>query len=161
MRLSNRSFLFCKMKCGKLFWHPIRAAFRYLTQKPWNRLPLYTKTRILNPAVTCLAGGRNKMLAAKAYELLNAQLKDSGLRIITPVTYRDVMKKEIPGIVKSMRGQAVVKVPYSNAGQGVYTIVTRQELNDFMKLEFGYDRFIVQSLIGNYNWSSTASAGKR
>ena len=141
-------------------WHPIRAAFRYLTQKPWTRLPLYTKTRILNPTVTCLAGGRNKMLAAKAYELFNAQLKDSGLRIITPVTYRDVMKKEIPGIVKSMRGQAVVKVPYSNAGQGVYTIVTRQELDDFMKLEFEYDRFIVQSLIGNYNWSSTTSSGK-
>ena len=48
---------------------PIRAAFRYVTQKPWNRLPLHSKTRILNPITACLAGGRNKMVAAKAYDL--------------------------------------------------------------------------------------------
>ena len=29
-----------------------------------------------------------------------------------------------------------------------------------MDLEHQYDRFIVQSLIGNYNWSSTSSKGK-
>jgi len=59
-----------------------------------------------------------------------------------------------------MGGQAVIKVPYSNAGQGVYTIVTEEELEAFMEMEFDYDLFIVQSLIGNYNWSSTTSAGK-
>ncbi|MEZ4988255.1 MAG: hypothetical protein R2795_25045 [Saprospiraceae bacterium] len=59
-----------------------------------------------------------------------------------------------------MGGQAVVKVPYSNAGQGVFTIVNKGELERFMEMDFHYDRFIVQSLIGNYNWSSTTSAGK-
>jgi len=29
-----------------------------------------------------------------------------------------------------------------------------------MELDFEYDRFIVQSLIGNYHWSSTTAAGK-
>ena len=59
-----------------------------------------------------------------------------------------------------MGGHAVVKVPYSNAGQGVYTIVNEEELAKFMALEFDYDLFIVQSLIGNYNWTSTTATGK-
>lgn len=141
-------------------WHPIRAAFRYVTQKPWNRLPVHTRTRIFNPVLACLAGGRNKMLAAKAYDSFNEELEDKGLRINTPYTIRDVRKEEIPGIVKSMGGQAVVKVPYSNAGQGVFTIVSKEELNAFMERQFDYDRFIVQSLIGNYNWSSTTTQGR-
>jgi hypothetical protein len=29
-------------------WHPIRACFRYVTQKPWNRFPINTKTIVLN-----------------------------------------------------------------------------------------------------------------
>lgn len=139
---------------------PIRAAFRYLTQKPWNRLPLNSKTRILNPIVACLAGGRNKMVAAKAYDMFNAELHESGLKINTPETIWDVSKNEVPLWVKKMGGHAVVKVPYSNAGQGVYTIVTQDELDKFMEMEFDYDLFIVQSLIGNSNWSSTSSLGK-
>ena len=55
-------------------WVPIRAAFRYVTQKPWTRIPLKTKTKILNPVISCLAGGRNKNLADKAYEVLNTGL---------------------------------------------------------------------------------------
>lgn len=141
-------------------WIPIRAAFRYLTQKPWSRLPLHCKTRIVNPIVACLAGGRNKMVAAKAYDLFNAELASYGLKINIPETIWDVSKNEIPLWVRKLGGQAVVKVPYSNAGQGVYTIVNEKELDAFMEMEFDYDQFIVQSLIGNYNWSSTTSAGK-
>ena len=147
-----------RSKGGK--WHPIRAAFRYLTQKPWNRLPVHTKTRILNPTIACLAGGRNKMIAAKAYDQFNEELEKTNLAIRMPETIRDVKKEEIPEWVTKMGGHAVIKVPYSNAGQGVYTIVTKKELEAFMEMEFEYDRFIVQSLIGNYNWSSTSSTGK-
>jgi len=139
---------------------PIRAAFRYLTQKPWTRLPLHSKTRILNPIVACLAGGRNKMVAAKAYDIFNAELEPNGLKINTPETIWDVSKNEIPLWVKKMGGHAVIKVPYSNAGQGVYTIVSEKELEKFMEMDFDYDLFIVQSLVGNYNWSSTTAAGK-
>lgn len=139
---------------------PIRAAFRYLTQKPWNRLPLHSKTRILNPIVACLAGGRNKMVAAKAYDIFNAELESYGLKINTPETIWDVSKNEVPLWVKKMGGHAVIKVPYSNAGQGVYTIVTEEELDAFMEQEFDYDLFIVQSLIGNSNWSSITKEGK-
>ncbi|MEZ4980472.1 MAG: hypothetical protein R2769_02580 [Saprospiraceae bacterium] len=142
-------------------WHPIRAAFRYLTQRPWNRLPMHTKTKILNPILACLAGGRNKMVAAKAYDIYNAELEGTGLKIITPETIWDVTKNMVPIWVKKLGGQAVIKVPYSNAGQGVFTIVTQDELDAFMEMDFEYDRFIVQSLIGNYNWSSKASSGKR
>lgn len=139
---------------------PIRAAFRYVTQKPWNRIPLHTKTRILNPIIACLAGGRNKMVAAKAYDVFNAELAPDGLHINTPLTMWDVRKNEIPLWVRKMGGHAVIKVPYSNAGQGVYTIVNEEELDRFMKMEFDYDLFIVQSLIGNYNWSSVTEKGK-
>ncbi len=138
----------------------IRAAFRYLTQKPWNRIPVNCKTRILNPIIACLAGGRNKMVAAKAYDIFNAELQGSGLKINVPETIWDVSKNEIPLWVKRLGGHAVIKVPYSNAGQGVFTIVTQAELDAFMEMDFEYDLFIVQSLIGNANWSSTSSQGK-
>ena len=46
-------------------WIPIRASFRYVTQKPWNRIPIASKTHVFNPVVACLAGGRNKMVASK------------------------------------------------------------------------------------------------
>ena len=141
-------------------WHPIRGAFRYLTQRPWTRLPLHAKTKIANPIVACLAGGRNKMVAAKAYDFFNGELQGSGLAIRTPETIRDVSQAEVPLWVNHFGGQAVVKVPYSNAGQGVYTIVSPAELDAFMATEFPYDAFIVQSLIGNYQWSSTTKAGK-
>jgi hypothetical protein len=141
-------------------WTPIRAAFRYVTQRPWSRIPLHTKTRIFNPTLACLAGGRNKMVAAKAYQELNDTEKAFGLKINTPETIWDVLKHDIPGLVKKMGGQAVVKIPYSNSGQGVFTIVNRRELEAFMALDFPYDRYIVQSLIGNYHWSSKGEGGK-
>ena len=141
-------------------WVPLRAAFRYLTQRPWNRLPITCRTKILNPVLACLAGGRNKMVAAKAYDFFNGELAGSGLRIYAPETIRDVAKVEVPLWVSRWGGQAVVKVPYSNAGQGVFTITNKEELAAFMDRELPYDRYIVQSLIGNYHWSSNTAAGR-
>ncbi|KAJ3221754.1 hypothetical protein HDU81_010345 [Chytriomyces hyalinus] len=141
-------------------WHAIRACFRYVTQKPWNRFPLNTKTIVLNNVVSCLAGGRNKMMAARAYDFLNAELDGSGLAVRMPETIRNVTKSEIPLWLDSMGGHAVLKVPYSNAGQGVYTITNKEELREFMKADHHYDKFIVQSLVGNASWSSVTRAGK-
>jgi hypothetical protein len=141
-------------------WVPLRAAFRYVTQKPWNRLPLTCRTKILNPIVACLAGGRNKMVAAKAYDFFNGELNGTGLKIHAPETIRDVTKAEIPLWVARWGGQAVVKTPYSNAGQGVFTITNDAELKAFMATVGHYDRYIVQSLIGNYAWSSDTSTGR-
>lgn len=141
-------------------WWPVRAAFRYVTQRPWSRIPVHSKTRIFNPVLACLSGGRNKMVAAKAYREFNDAEKTAGLKIQTPDTIWDVSKREIPSILKKMGGQAVVKIPYSNSGQGVFTIVNPRELEEFMALDFSYDRFIVQSLIGNYHWSSKGTGGK-
>lgn len=141
-------------------WIPIRAAFRYVTQRPWNRIPIHTKTAIFNPVFACLAGGRNKMIAAKAYDLYNAELSGTGLHLRTPETIWDVSLAEVPLWVRSMGGIAVVKNPYSNAGQGVYTITNERELADFMAIPHGYGRFIVQSLIGHNLWSSKTSQGR-
>jgi hypothetical protein len=141
-------------------WHPIRCAFRYVTQRPWTRIPVSTKTLILNPVLCCLAGGRNKAVAAKAYEFFNAELEGSGLEIRTPETIWDVSRREIPLWVKTLGDHAVVKNPYSNAGQGVYTITGPGELDAFLASQQRYDRFIVQSLIGNYKWSSAGKSGK-
>jgi len=141
-------------------WHPMRALFRYVTQKPWNRIPLHSKTKILNPIVACLAGGRNKMVAAKAYDIYNTELQAFGLKINMPETIWDISKAEVPLWVQKLGGHAVVKIPYSNAGQGVYTITNQKELDNFMEQEIDYERFIVQSLIGNFNWSSVSNDGK-
>ena len=105
----------------------MRAAFRYVTQRPWTRIPPVTRTAMLNPVLTCLAGGRNKMLAAKAYDLLSAELAPTGLVVRTPETIWDVALAEVPLWVQRMGGVAVVKVPYSNAGQGVYTIASQAD----------------------------------
>ncbi|KAJ3202103.1 hypothetical protein HK099_001993 [Clydaea vesicula] len=150
--------MFVKDKSNE--WHQIRACFRYVTQKPWNRFPVNPRTVVLNSIVSCLAGGRNKMMAARAYEFLNAEIIDSGLQIRIPETIRNVSKSEIPLWFDSMGGHAVVKVPYSNAGQGVYTITNKNELADFMAKNHHYDKFIVQSLVGNASWSSVTRAGK-
>ena len=140
---------------------PIKAAFRYVTQQPWNRIPTHlTKTLIYNPVLTCLAGGRNKLVASKAYDIYNASQLNSGLRINTPETIWDVSKEEVPMWVQRMGGVAVVKVPYSNAGQGVYTITSGDELDAFMQVEHYYDQYIVQSLIGNSRWSSQSQFGR-
>lgn len=141
-------------------WVKLRAAFRYLTQRPWTRLPLNCKTKILNPIITCLAGGRNKAVAAKAYDFFNGELAGSGLKIHTPETVKDVTKEEIPLWVQRWGGQAVVKIPYSNAGQGVFTITNARELENFMAQEIDYERYIVQGLIGNYQWSSNTGGSK-
>ncbi|KAF9923541.1 hypothetical protein FBU30_006412 [Linnemannia zychae] len=141
-------------------WHSIRACFRYVTQKPWNRFPLFTKTIVMNQTVACLAGGRNKMMAAKAYEFFNAELADSGLHVRVPETINNVTKNEIPLWLDSMGGHAVVKVPYSNAGQGVYTITNKKELQEFMDTPQHYNKYIVQSLVGNASWSSITRHGK-
>lgn len=141
-------------------WTRVTAAFRYVTQKPWNRIPVKTATRIYNPVIACLAGGRNKLMAAHAYEQYNKVLKKQGLKIRTPETIRDVTRDDIPRWVRKFGGHAVIKVPYSNAGQGVYTIVSDDELDRFMETEVEYSRFIVQSLIGNYRWSSKTSSGQ-
>ncbi|MBN3586117.1 hypothetical protein JYB64_27370, partial [Algoriphagus aestuarii] len=89
-------------------WHPIRAALRYVTQKPWNRIPVNTKTFIYNPIIACLAGGRNKLVAAKAYDLFNAELQNNGLKIYTPETIMDLTLNEIPLWVKRFGGHAVI-----------------------------------------------------
>lgn len=141
-------------------WKNIRAAFRYVTQKPWNRIPVDCKTLIFNPVVSCLAGGRNKLVAAKAYEMFNSEIAPSGLKINVPHTIYDVAKMEIPMLIKSLGGRGVVKIPYSNAGQGVFTITNEKELDDFMHGEDNYDQYIVQSLIGNSSWSSISPEGE-
>jgi hypothetical protein len=63
----------------KNIWHPIRACMRYVTQRPWKRIPFKTKTKLINPLVSCIAGGRNKIMAVHAYNALNDELKNSGL----------------------------------------------------------------------------------
>lgn len=141
-------------------WVPIRGAFRYVTQQPWSRIPPLAKTMIYNPVLCCLAGGRNKLVASKAYDLYNAQSMGSGLRINTPETIWDVSIEEVPMWVQRMGGVAVVKVPYSNAGQGVYTITNDDELDAFMQLDHRYGQFIVQALIGNSKWSSQSRTGR-
>lgn len=139
---------------------PLRAALKYVTQKPWNRIPVTSKTFVYNSTLVCLSGGRNKLLANKAYELYNSELHNTGLKINMPETIKDVNKLQIPLWVQKFGGKAVIKNPYSNAGQGVYTITSERELEAFMAEEHSYDQFIVQSLIGHYNWSSHSEQGR-
>ena len=149
-------------------WVPIKAAFRYVTQNPWDRIPLITKTMITNPIVCCLAGGRNKNLANKAYDLLNREIMTKkgliNLKINVPDTINDVDFNDIPLWVKRFGNVAVVKSPYGNAGVDVHTICNEDELNKFMAGQDGGrsygNKYIVQALIGNDQWSSLTPNGR-
>lgn len=97
----------------------------------------------MNQIISCLAGGRNKMMAARAYDFYNnSDIMGTGLSIKTPETINNVTRGEIPLYINSMGGHAVLKVPYSNAGQGVYTITNKTELNDFMSQDHHYDKVL-------------------
>lgn len=78
-------------------------------------------------------------MASIAYDLYNSELKNTGLRIRTPQTINNVTRSEVPSYIKSLGG-GVLKIPYSNAGQGVYTITNKNELNDFMGQQHHYDK---------------------
>lgn len=133
-------------------WLPIRLALRYVTERPWNRLPLYSRTRIVNPIVACLAGGRNKQLAAMAYEMFNTDFSAQGCRILTPVTHVNVSLRDVADVVRLCGGLAVIKEPYSNAGRAVYVVTRPQELETFLHRDFVYDQFVVQRLVGHREW---------
>ncbi len=134
----------------------IRACMRYVTQKPWKHLPVICKTLIINPILACLAWWRNKLVANKAYEQYNNRLKHLWLRIVYPETVNDVKLEKVKDWIVRRWGFWVIKNPYSNAWQGVYTITSQKELDDFYKINHEYDSFIVQSLIWNYNRSSNS-----
>lgn len=140
-------------------WKSIRAIFRYVTQKPWDRLPIISKTLIFNSILACISGGRNKLMAAKAYGFLNSEIRSSNMKINTPETICDVSKNEIPLYLKRFDFKGVIKIPYSNAGQGVFIITNESELNKFMESDYAYDKFIIQQLVGHREWSSSTDRG--
>ncbi|MBC9794657.1 hypothetical protein [Sinomicrobium weinanense] len=135
-------------------WIPIRAAFRYVTQEPWNRIPVGSKTLLLNPIEACLAGGRNKSEAFLAYSDFNEKFKADGIGINTPETFLDVELNDIPEYFEALGKSMVIKVPDSNAGQGVYTITSEKELEQAMKAlkqNPPEDKYLIQQLIySNY-----------
>ena len=111
------------VKCANDEWHKIRACLRYVTQKPWKKLPLNSKTRMINPIIACLAGGRNKIMASYAYKMFNKSQRalHTGLEIRMPYSLINVSKRDIPALLSAdqrFAGKAVVKVPYGNCGQG-------------------------------------------
>lgn len=140
-------------------WVKIRAAFRYVTQEPWTRLPKTTKTLLLNPIEACLSGGRNKEVASAAYDSFNEKFADKGISIFTPKTFRKVNYNELQGHFDRLGGSMVIKVPDSNAGQGVYTIVNQKELDHAMSEIDPKDHYLVQELIHS-NFSANLDPSK-
>ncbi|AFL86115.1 hypothetical protein Belba_3623 [Belliella baltica DSM 15883] len=140
-------------------WVKIRAAFRYVTQEPWARLPKTTKTLLLNPIEACLSGGRNKEVASAAYDSFNEEFAENGISIFTPKTFRKVKYSELQGHLDRLGGSMVIKVPDSNAGQGVYTVVNQKELDHAMSEIDPKDQYLVQELIHS-NFSANLDPSK-
>jgi hypothetical protein len=149
-------------------WQPMRAGFRYVTQSPHTRIPVISNyappsraTLLFNPVIGCLAGGRNKSMAALAYQELNIELGrlGVGVRILTPETRYDVPYDDLRDIITSMGYRAVVKVPYSNCAQGVDTILTPKEMGEVLDSPRRYQRYVVQELIGSSEWPDNNNNG--
>ncbi|MFN6946629.1 MAG: hypothetical protein ACK4ND_16900 [Cytophagaceae bacterium] len=142
---NNKMFIFIESEG----WVPVRAAFRYVTQNPWELIPLNSKTLLMNPIEACLAGGRNKEEAYRAYQKFNQQFKSRGVDIFTPQTFLNVHLNQLPEYFHQLGGCMVIKVPDSNAGQGVMTITSEKELEQAM-VEFkklNTDNLLIQQLI--------------
>ncbi|MDP3919082.1 MAG: hypothetical protein Q8Q35_04240 [Nanoarchaeota archaeon] len=137
----------------------IAGGFRYVTQRPWERISVDMSTPLINPIIGCLAGGRNKLLAGTAYNLFNKE-NTGTLKINTPYTTQDLDRSEILDLIASWNFIGVIKDPYSNAGQGVYTITNEQELEEFANITQDNQRFILQQLIGNEHVTSNGSIRK-
>ncbi|CAG8452907.1 7494_t:CDS:2 [Scutellospora calospora] len=134
-------------------WHSIRACFIYMAQKPWSYFPLKSKTIVVNNVISCLAGGQNKIMATKSYELFNNELSGSGLSIRFPETVCNVNKREALSYIEKMGGHAVIKAPYGTAGKGIYIITNSDELKEFLDDKHQhYEKFLVQSLVENASW---------
>ena len=83
-------------------------------------------------------------------------MTNTGLSIRTPKTIIDLTKNQIPEVIKQMGGIGVVKVPYGNCGDGVYTITNQNELNRFLQTDHYYSKFLVQSMVGDRSWDPKA-----
>eukprot|EP00590_Aulacoseira_subarctica_P001293 CAMPEP_0172434650 /NCGR_PEP_ID=MMETSP1064-20121228/70744_1 /TAXON_ID=202472 /ORGANISM="Aulacoseira subarctica , Strain CCAP 1002/5" /LENGTH=516 /DNA_ID=CAMNT_0013182885 /DNA_START=224 /DNA_END=1774 /DNA_ORIENTATION=- len=130
-------------------WLKVRAAFRYVTERPWNRFPLVSKTKFINSIVSSISAGKNKLVAAKAYENFNQELAPFGLKLrVSDTQQRDSLMKN-----------AVIKAPYSNASYGVSSRTSVDELKRFIETKHSYDKLIVQSLTGKSQWSSHSRSG--
>lgn len=82
-------------------------------------------------------------MAAVAYESFNRHAISGGLAIQTPKTCVNVAKEIIPKLVEEFGGRAVIKVPYSNKGEQVYTVANQAELSLFMATTHTYEKFLV------------------
>jgi len=51
---------------GGQTWEVVRAAIRYVTQKPWNRIPPITRTLIYNPVLSAWPAAATRRAAAVA-----------------------------------------------------------------------------------------------
>lgn len=157
-----------KFEQGKMYvraerdeWIEVRAAFRYVTQNPWNRISENLRTLLLNPIEACLAGGRNKEKASVAYDDFNREFAGNGIGIFTPTTFRNIPLSELRKYFELLGGSMVIKVPDSNAGQGVYTVISADELDKALEVlgKNPDDRYIVQQLIAS-NYLTGTDPGK-
>ncbi|KAF0533043.1 hypothetical protein F8M41_010742 [Gigaspora margarita] len=139
-------------------WHPIRACFNHI-DKPWCHFSLKSKTVVFNHVILCLAGGYNKIMASKSFELFNNELSGSGLAIRFPETICNVNKSEVSSYIEKMGGRAVIKAPYDSSGKNIYIITNSEELKKFIDANLPYEKFIVQSLVDNRLWSEKLHPG--
>ena len=81
-----------------------------------------------------------------------------GLDLLIPTTVHGVAFDELRDLITSMDYRAVVKVPYSNCGQGVFTMLNQAEMERFLAMPHHYDLYVVQSVIGSAEWADSADA---
>jgi hypothetical protein len=132
-------------------WTKIRACYKYVQTKPWLMLPVQSKTFIYNSLLGCLAGGRNKAIAALAYSILNHELKDKGLKINHPKTFVNLSKEDVLEKYKE-RGLGVAKGLYGNGGYDIYFLTSDKDLSFFKEHAMSNNKYIYQDLVGLKSW---------
>jgi hypothetical protein len=135
---------------------PIRGVFRYLTQYPWKVFRAKTTTFVFNPIEVCLSGGRNKLMANRAYRNFNGIFGAQGLAINYPHTVSYPDKESLEKKIKETGYRGVIKIPYLNKGQGVFTICGSGDWQRYLRCTSDSltKDYLFQNLLGNETCST-------
>ncbi|CAG8808552.1 22976_t:CDS:2, partial [Racocetra persica] len=136
------------------------SCFNHMAYKPCIYFSLKSKTVIFNNIIAYLAGGQNKIMVSKLFEVFNTEFSESGLAIHFSKTIYNISKYEISSYIEKMGGHAVIKAPYGYCGQGIYIITNSEELKEFFDANHHYKKFIVQSLVRSALWSKESCSEK-
>jgi hypothetical protein len=112
---------------------PITGAIRYIHKDPWNYLAPSVKGTFINSTKVDLCGGRDKLMAERAFD--SCIVHNKKIVLSRPECFTAHTREELEHIILSKEFPLVVKKRFLNSGIGIYFILNKdlsvlKELSD-------------------------------